>query len=478
MFFRQIFDEQLAQYAYLVGCQRTREAILIDPERDLDRYFELAQRENLRITAVTETHIHADFVSGARELAARDPGVRLLLSDEGDADWKYGWPDRDARAWTKLHHGDSIRVGNVELRVVHSPGHTPEHIAFLVIDHGGGASEPMAMLAGDFVFVGDLGRPDLLESAAGVKGAMEPSARRLYASAQEFLALPEWIQVWPGHGAGSACGKALGAIPSSTVGYEKRYSPALAAVRSGEQPFVDFILAGQPEPPLYFARMKRWNRDGAPLLGPIPAPKKLDARALAQLVDRPDAVVIDTRRDRAAFCARHAARSIAAPWNRSFPSIVGSYVGPEEEIGLIVSEAQLPEAVLALIRIGYDRIAGWASPETLLELSAERLATIDRIGFGAEFEAARAQASAVLLDVRGAAEFEAGHFDGAVQIAHTRLATELESLPKDARLITFCSAGGRSVSAASFLARQGFEVVYVDGDHPALPRVLEPARSA
>jgi hydroxyacylglutathione hydrolase len=197
--------------------------------------------------------------------------------------------------------------------VLHTPGHTPEHLAFLVVDHGGGASEPMALLAGDFVFVGDLGRPDLLESAAGVHGAMEPSARRLYSSAREFLALPEWIQVWPGHGAGSACGKALGAVPSSTVGYEKRYSPALAAVRAGEKPFVDFILAGQPEPPLYFARMKRLNKEGAPPLGPLPSPARLDAAGLLARADDLATVALDTRRDKKVFSARHLAGSLYTP---------------------------------------------------------------------------------------------------------------------------------------------------------------------
>ena len=246
MFFRQIVDEKLAQYAYLIGCQRTGEAIVIDPERDIDRYIDIARENGLTITAVTETHIHADFLSGCREFAERT-GVRVYLSDEGDADWKYEW----YRPYDHvlLHDGDVFSVGHIDVKAVFTPGHTPEHLSFMVTDRGGGATEPLGMASGDFVFVNDLGRPDLLESAAGFAGAMRPSAIRLFHSAQRFIQFPEFLQVWPGHGAGSACGKALGAVPETTVGYEKRFSPALQAVLEGESTFVDFILEGQPEPP-------------------------------------------------------------------------------------------------------------------------------------------------------------------------------------------------------------------------------------
>jgi hydroxyacylglutathione hydrolase len=273
MLFRQIFDPKLAQYAYLVGCQKTKEALLIDPERDVDQYVAIAAGEGLTITAVAETHIHADFLSGAREMAERH-GARLYLSDEGAADgWTSKWAKGGDYDVTFLHHGDSFTVGNIEITAIHTPGHTPEHLSFQIVDHGGGASEPMGLVTGDFVFVGDLGRPDLLESAAGVEHAMRPSAEKLFASARDFLDYEDFLQVWPGHGAGSACGKALGAVPQTTVGYEKRYNPMLDAARRGQEAFVDAILDGQPEPPLYFARMKQLNRDGVPLLDGLPRPR-------------------------------------------------------------------------------------------------------------------------------------------------------------------------------------------------------------
>ena len=466
MLFRQIFDERLAQYSYLVGCQRTGAAIVIDPERDVDRYLDLAARNGLRLEAVTETHIHADFVSGARELAARDPQVRVYLSGEGGEEWAYRWPETDGRACTLLCSGDSIRVGNVELRAQHTPGHTPEHLVFHVVDHGGGADQAMALLAGDFVFVGDLGRPDLLESAAGVVGAREPSARSLFASARRFLDLPEWLQVWPGHGAGSACGKALGAVPSTTVGYERRFSPAFAAVGAGEGAFVDFILAGQPEPPVYFARMKRWNRDGAPILGELPRPQRLDAGGLVRAADR--GVALDTRRDRSAYFARHLRGSLFAPFNRSFPTIAGSYVEPDQGIVLIVEPENLEEAVRNLIRVGLDRITGWSPPATVDQLPETAVASTPHIDFAdGGFDRALAEPGALALDVRGAAEFDDGHVEGAVQMAHTRLAAEAGELPRDRTLLVHCEVGSRSSSAASYLERRGFEVRFVDGQLPA-----------
>jgi hydroxyacylglutathione hydrolase len=190
MFFRQIFDEQLAQYAYLIGCQRTGEALIIDPERDVERYMEIAAAEDLRIVAATETHIHADFLSGCRQMA-ESYGVRVYLSDEGDADWKYGWHELGDYDVTFIRDGDTFSIGNIQVKVLHTPGHTPEHVSFLVTDLGGGATDPVGIASGDFVFVGDLGRPDLLETAAGVQGAREPSARRLYASSRRFLELPD-----------------------------------------------------------------------------------------------------------------------------------------------------------------------------------------------------------------------------------------------------------------------------------------------
>jgi hydroxyacylglutathione hydrolase len=200
MFVKRFFEPAIAQASYLIGCQASGEALVIDPHRDVDQYLATAAQENLRITHVTETHIHADFVSGSRELARRT-GASLCLSDEGDKDWKYQF--EHAR---KLKDGDRITIGNIRIDVSHTPGHTPEHITFLVTD-GAAADQPIAAVTGDFLFVGDVGRPDLLEKAANIKGTMEVGARVLFKSLQKFAAHQDWLQIWPGHGAGSACGK-------------------------------------------------------------------------------------------------------------------------------------------------------------------------------------------------------------------------------------------------------------------------------
>lgn len=265
MLLRYLYDTNLAQASYLVGCQRTGEALVVDPNRETARYLEVAEREGLRITAVTETHIHADFLSGARQLAAR-AGARLLLSDEGGPDWLYGFEHEG------LRDGGTFMVGNVRIQVMHTPGHTPEHLAFLLTDTAN-ADEPMGLFTGDFLFVGDIGRPDLLETAAGVAATKEPSARTLFRSLQKVRGLPDWLQVWPGHGAGSACGKALGAVPSTTLGYELRFNWAFGI--EDENEFVRQVLKGQPEPPRYFAEMKRINRDGPPILNGLSKPNLL-----------------------------------------------------------------------------------------------------------------------------------------------------------------------------------------------------------
>ncbi len=470
MLMRMIYDERLAQAAYLIGCQRTGEAIVIDPERDIDRYIELAKREGLRIVASAETHIHADFLSGSRELAERI-GAMVYVSDEGDADWKYLWPKgldgKPPYPHRLLKDGDTFSIGNIDFQAVHTPGHTPEHICLLVTDKGGGASDPMAILSGDFVFVGDLGRPDLLETAAGHAGAAEPAARRLYASVKRFMDLPDYLQVWPAHGAGSACGKALGAVPQSTVGYEKRFSPAIRAAEKGEKAFVSFILDGQPEPPLYFARMKRDNKVGPAVLRSLPRPRPLTAQEAATLDGR-SVAILDTRTWKD-FMAGHLPGSLYTPLGSDFNTVAGSYVEADESIYLVVDPSRSDECVRDLVRIGLDRVEGVIPPSTLAEARAAgaTLATASEVS--AE-EAKRLAPDAFLLDVRRADEFREGHIPGATHIAHTRLAARLSEAPKDQTVLVNCRSGGRSARAVALLQRAGVKAINVAGGFTAWER--------
>lgn len=458
MLVRQIFDPTLAQYAYLVGCPRSGEAIIFDPERDIDRYFELAAKHKLRIVAAADTHIHADYISGLREFAER--GIKVYASDEGGADWRYEWLLGSQYTYQLLHHGDQFRVGNIGMTVMHTPGHTPEHICYSIVDHGSGANEPIGVITGDFVFVGDLGRPDLLEQAAGVFGTMEPGARQLYHSLEQLRALPEHVQIWPAHGAGSACGKSLGDVPMSTVGYELRFNPAVRAATS-ENAFVDYILSGQPEPPMYFARMKRDNKVGPKVIGSIPAIPHLDPTTIGSLSGRTDIAVLDTR-SRQDFLAAHLPKSLLCDWDYQFVNIAGSYVDEGTPIYLVIDPAKVDEAVRILLRIGLDDIRGYVTPAELEAYLAPRgnAAQIPSISM-AELEARRTAGGVTILDARGKVDFDLSHIPDAINVAHTRLLVRMNEVPRDQPVLVHCASGTRSAHAAALLQRNGYDVTNV-----------------
>lgn len=466
MYFERLYDSRLAQAAYLIGCQKTGEAVVVDPERDVDRYIRAAAENNLRITAVAETHIHADFLSGARELAEKT-GARLYLSGEGGEEWVYRWLDRKEGGGSYDHEllsdGDGFDVGNIEIRAVHTPGHTPEHLSFLVYDHGGGADEPIGIATGDFLFVGDVGRPDLLESAAGEEGSATSGARDLHDSLRWFDRLDPWLQVWPGHGAGSACGKSLGAIPMTTVGYEQRYNGPLKKSRGAVTPFVEDILEGQTEPPLYFARMKRENRDGVALLGELPSPEKTPVATIESALAS-GAVLLDTR-DWSEYRSSHLQGSWFVPWNRSFPTIAGSWTAPEQRIFLVLDDpSDLDDMVRSLVRVGLDRVVGYATAGEMrayLEANGTK-ATEIRTTTAEGLAATMRQKDITVLDVRGESEYDAGHVEGALQLAHTRLPAGLPNLPDDT-LYVHCQSGARSAMASAWLQASGREVTYVSG---------------
>jgi hydroxyacylglutathione hydrolase len=465
MYFSQIFDRKLAQYSYLIGCQATGEAVVVDPMRGVEAYFEQAAREGLRIVAAADTHIHADYLSGLREMA-ECPGVTVLASGEGGADWQFEWLKGENRAGSGyahriLMHGDHFMIGNIRFDTIFTPGHTPEHLCFLVTDTASGSPIPVGLLSGDFVFVGDLGRPDLLETAAGQTGTMESSARTLYRSLDRFRALNPSVQLWPGHGAGSACGKALGAVPTSTVGYELVANRAFLAATS-EDAFVAYILDGQPEPPLYFARMKRDNRGGPPVLGKIPAPKKVPPNKLSDLSGATGVAVLDTR-DWSAYSRAHLRGALFTPLNRAFNTIAGSYVPEKMVIYLIVEESRLREAVLDLVHVGLDDIAGFATPDMFDEYARHgKVATIAEIQTD-EVERTVA-AGAFLLDVRRAAELaESGLIPGAYNIAHTRLLDRVGEVPRGKPVLVYCQTGSRSSYAAGLLDRMGYRVISMAG---------------
>jgi hydroxyacylglutathione hydrolase len=453
MYVERIYDEDLSQAAWLIGCQATREALIIDPERDVCRYIKAASDAGLTITAVTETHIHADFLSGTSELAHTTDAM-CYLSGHGGDDWSYKWPDKSNKKVTYLHDGDTFQVGNIRVAVVHTPGHTPEHICFLI--HDSNTEEPIGFVSGDFVFVGDLGRPDLLETAAGIEGAMQASTLQLHATCLDFLGMDDYVQIWPAHGAGSACGKALGAVPQSTVGYEKRTSPPLQLV-GDKNAFVDFMLSGQPEPPLYFSRMKRMNRDGMRTLGELPEPSRITS--CAELLQKAKVCTVIDTRDWEEVRDGHLPGTIWSKATIDFHRFAGSFVEDTEEIIFITSQENLDRAIRNAIRIGLDRIIAWADPfllkgmeglEQLPEISATEL---------------HSRSNQAVLDVRRMQEYQDGAIPTAMNIAHTRLMDRIEEIDKHTPLVIHCHGGTRSAAACMALKRKGYDVTNLAGGY-------------
>ena len=464
MLLKYFYDDRLAHASYLVGCQATGEAVVVDPGRNVEHYLLAAEENDLEIVAATETHIHADFVSGARELAKRN-GAKLYLSDEGDDDWKY--ENLDGYDVQLVVDGDSFMVGNIQVDVLHTPGHTPEHISFVVTDtpnkDSGGETHPMGIFTGDFVFVGDVGRPDLLEEAAGIMGTAEPGARTMFRSLQRFAELPDYVQLWPAHGAGSACGKALGAIPSSTVGYEKIFNWAFQI--EDEDEFVEALLSGQPEAPVYFAMMKKINKTGAPILGHLPRPQKLDLHDLEALLTE-GATIVDARENEM-FALNHIGGTINIPFTNSFTNWTGWLLEDEEPFYLIVDEEKIEQVMQALISIGLDNAAGFFDTETLAQwahegkpLQSYEISTPDRL-------AERVLGGAVtLVDVRGQSEYDEGRVPGAHHFLLGRLPQTFRGIPTDKPIVLMCEAGGRSAIAASILQSKGIgEVINMMGGY-------------
>jgi len=477
MLLKRFYDAKLAQASYLIGCQATGEAIVIDANRDVEQYVRAAADEGLRITHVTETHIHADFVSGSRELAACT-GARLLLSGEGGPDWTYAFAS-DAHA-TLLHDGDAVMVGNIRLDILHTPGHTPEHLSFLVTDTPA-TERPMGAVTGDFIFVGDVGRPDLLEKAAHVAGTMRASAHVLFRSLQRFKQLPDYLQLWPGHGAGSACGKALGAVPSSTLGYERIANWGLLA--SDEETFVESVLAGQPEPPKYFAEMKRINKEGPPALGGFRRPEALSVARLEELVAE-GAIIVDTRAA-AAYARRHIPGTINIPLNMSFNTWAGWLVPYDRDFHLIVDSSgtnRIDEAVRDLAMIGLDRIVGYFDSSVVEEWVAagRKAGSVPQVSIADLAEQLR-RGEVTAVDVRGRAEWEAGHLPDVANIPVGYLDDRIAEIPRDRPVVMQCQSGARSAIAASVLRARGLTNVatlsggFADWVRAGLPVVNEAA---
>lgn len=452
--FQRFYDEGLAQASFLVGCDRVKQAAVIDPRRDASIYVEAARQAGLSIVAAIETHVHADFVSGARELASI--GARVFTGPGAALGFDHH----------EVHDGEELRLGDVTLTFLHTPGHTYEHIAVSMAQPGG----PSRLFTGDLLFVGGVGRPDLVGEAQ-----TRQLASALFDSLQRIKQLDGQIEVHPGHGAGSLCGAGIGSAPSSTIAREASQNPMLQY--ADREAFVGAVVADLPERPPYFARMKRVNQEGPELLGLVTGARRLPAirPAAAAALAADGAIVVDLRQADA-FATAHPDGAI----NLGYGSKVGYWGGwvlpPDAPLLLLAADpAQAQDAAVQLLRVGLDRVDGLvdggfeAWQASGLPTASTPLVQPDELKPGAVRQ---------IIDVRTAREFRAGHLPGSINIPVGELPARMSELPAGVPVATICEGGYRSSLAASLLAREGVpDVVNVTGGMAAYRALGEVTRT-
>lgn len=438
MHFRQFYLGCLAHASYFIASDG--EAAVVDPQRDVQQYLDEAAQQNVRIRYVIETHLHADFVSGHRELAAKT-GAKIVFGAAAEAELPH----------VAVRDGDEVRVGSAVLRAMETPGHTPESVSWLVIDTEV-SNEPQKVLTGDTLFIGDVGRPDL----AGGRGfTPRQMAESLYDSLHgKLLKLDDAVEVWPAHGAGSACGKNISKERSSTIGMQRRMNYALRPM--SREAFVEMMTTDLPPAPRYFPMDAEINRRGARPLDEISAPALLPGD-VKERIER-GAVVLDVR-DAAAYGAGHVPGSLNIGLGGQYASWAGTLLESTDELILVAdSRERADEGVMRLARVGLENVAGhldggiaaWSAAgfrcDTLAQIDVEELRS--RL------------ADVEILDVRGRGEYEAGHVPHAVNVPLDTLADRVSTLDPSKPLAVICASGYRSSAAASILRRHAFRELY------------------
>lgn len=449
MFLETIATEGLSQLSYVLGDERAGVCVVIDPRRDCEVYPHIARRHNVRITHILETHIHADFASGNLELAALTGAEICVGADEGG----YGFEH------TALHDGDTIEVGALHLQAMHTPGHTPEHISYL-LSGGKGAAEPWAVFTGDTLFAGEVGRPDLLG-----EGSEERLARALYHSLfEKLLPLGDEVAVYPAHGQGSPCGGSIGDRRTTTFGYERLHNMRLQAKTEDE--FVCGVLKGLPPAPRYYKRVKILNREGVPILGRIADLPSLDAKEFKRQSESPNARIVDTR-ELEAFGGAHIPGALSIPLReKEFTIWAGWMLAPEERILLVLSdESKIAESHVALLRIGLDNFGGFLRHgmrgwiEAALPFERLEQMSVHELKRRADARA-NGKDDLQILDVRRADEWQSGIVPGARHIFAPYIRAHLDALDRRRPVAVYCGSGYRASIAASVLQQEGFTEVY------------------
>jgi glyoxylase-like metal-dependent hydrolase (beta-lactamase superfamily II)/rhodanese-related sulfurtransferase len=440
MYFKQFYLGCLAHASYMIGSEG--EAAVVDPRRDVDTYIDEAREQGFEIQHVIETHLHADFVSGHQELARRT-GAKIYFGARAGARFDF----------VPVVEGDEIRVGQVTLRFLETPGHTPESVSVLVIDRAS-SEVPKAVLTGDTLFIGDVGRPDLL----GSKMSAQELAGMLYDSLHgKLLALPDSVEVYPAHGAGSLCGRNISSDTSSTIGRERQFNYALRPMPKEE--FVRMMTTDLPEAPAYFSRDVAINRDGASELAELPDPAALAARDVEAL-QKKGAIVLDTR-PAAQYGAGHVPGSLHIGLSGQFASWAGALISPRAPILLVAEEEEeVREARTRLARVGIENVAGYLAGGILeWDRAGLPLATMEQVNVEELDARLREGRVGRVVDVRRPAEWQAGHIPNAVHLPLNSLAENAAALDRSEPLAVICVGGFRSSIATSILEQRGFTKV-------------------
>jgi glyoxylase-like metal-dependent hydrolase (beta-lactamase superfamily II)/rhodanese-related sulfurtransferase len=443
MLLKQFYLDCLAQASYLIGDERTGTAAVVDPRRDIQLYLDEANHHGLQIRHVFLTHFHADFVAGHLELRDRT-GATIYLGASAKAEYPF----------TPLRDGAIVEFGRVRLQVLETPGHTAESISILVYDLDRDTTRPHAVLTGDTLFVGDVGRPDLRASLGW--SATELGDLLYHSLWKKLLPLPDETLVYPGHGAGSLCGKSLGATNFSTIGQERRSNYALQPM--SREDFVGIVTADQPDAPAYFTYDAVLNSKEHQTLESS-LQRVMTPLSLEQVLDlqKSGAVVLDVR-DPADFARGHLTGSINIGLGGQYATWAGTVLDRERQLVIIAPPGREEESATRLGRIGFDQAAGYLrSGMQALEDRPDLLAATDRISADELADELASTNPPLVLDVRRPKEWAGGHIEGGMNLPLNHLLERVGELPRDRRIVVHCATAYRSSIAASLLAREGFD---------------------
>ena len=440
--FETIHTEGLAALSYLVGDDDEGVAAVFDPRADVDIYVEMARAKNVAITHIFETHIHADLVSGARELSSRVESAKIYLSQEGGA--KYGFDNE------KVKNGDQFNLGSVLITARHTPGHTPEHLSYLLAETAH-PSMPWGVFTGDSLFVNSAGRPDLLgEKETGNLAAQQ------FQTLRDYLALPDSVIIYPAHGAGSPCGAEIGDRLSSTIGYERPFNPFLQFADA--QAFTNFAISTAPPIPKYYPLMKKVNAEGPEILGGLPRVPGLPPKAFKKAIDEKKSVLVDTR-TMFGFGAAHIAGALNIGGTPMLSIWAGSLLDPDESILLVLeNDNDIDEIVRLFVRTGFTKFAGYlVGGMKAWNNAGYPFAQINQMSV---FQLKDAREQLQIVDVRSNREWKGGHVPGARHIFLADLSKRIKELDPERPTAVYCASGYRASIAASILRQAGFDKVY------------------